>query len=119
MLKVARPSERRERLVYHLLSDPHASFIDLGPGYYESRINKHRRARDLAIQLQALSPTNTSSSAKAKPLSPTPPPDPKPTKQYPAPPGAFGLPIHPPIFGSDAAEADLVPASGAVVPSKA
>ena len=41
-------------VVYHLLSDPETSFIDLGPGYYESRINKHRRARDLAIQLQAL-----------------------------------------------------------------
>jgi transposase len=41
-------------VVYHLLSDRDASFIDLGPGYYESRINKHRRARDLAIQLQAL-----------------------------------------------------------------
>ena len=27
---------------------------DLGPGYYESRIDKHRRARDLATQLQAL-----------------------------------------------------------------
>jgi transposase len=26
----------------------------LWSGYYESRINKHRRARDLATQLQAL-----------------------------------------------------------------
>jgi transposase len=41
-------------IVYHLLSDPDATFCDLGPGYYESRINKHRRARDLATQLQAL-----------------------------------------------------------------
>ncbi len=41
-------------IVYHLLSDPDARFCDLGPGYYESRINKHRRARDLATQLQAL-----------------------------------------------------------------
>jgi transposase len=41
-------------VVYHLLSDPDATFSDLGPGYYESRINKHRRARDLATQLQAL-----------------------------------------------------------------
>ena len=41
-------------VVYHLLSSPRARFIDLGPGYYESRINKHRRARDLATQLQAL-----------------------------------------------------------------
>ena len=41
-------------VIYHLLSDPDARFYDLGPGYYESRINKHRRARDLATQLQAL-----------------------------------------------------------------
>ena len=41
-------------VIYHLLSDPDARFCDLGPGYYESRINKHRRARDLATQLQAL-----------------------------------------------------------------
>jgi transposase len=41
-------------VVYHLLSDPDARFCDLGPGYYESRISKHRRARDLATQLQAL-----------------------------------------------------------------
>jgi transposase len=41
-------------IVYHLLSDPDIKFIDLGPDYYESRINKHRRARDLASQLQTL-----------------------------------------------------------------
>jgi transposase len=41
-------------VVYHLLADADTSFCDLGPGYYESRINKHRRARDLATQLQAL-----------------------------------------------------------------
>lgn len=41
-------------IVYHLLCDPDATFCDLGPDYYESRINKHRRARDLAHQLQAL-----------------------------------------------------------------
>ena len=29
-------------VVYHLLLDPDARFCDLGPGYYESRINKHR-----------------------------------------------------------------------------
>jgi hypothetical protein len=27
-------------VIYHLLSDPDARFCDLGPGYYESRINK-------------------------------------------------------------------------------
>ena len=40
-------------VIYHLLSDPDARFCDLGPGYYESRINKHRRARDLATQLSS------------------------------------------------------------------
>ncbi|MFD5330247.1 transposase [Streptomyces sp. NPDC127092] len=41
-------------VIYHLLSDRDAKFCDLGPGYYECRINKHRRARDLATQLQTL-----------------------------------------------------------------
>jgi transposase len=41
-------------VIYHLLCDPDTTFIDPGPDYYQSRINKHRRARDLAIQLQAL-----------------------------------------------------------------
>ena len=41
-------------VVYHLLSDADLSFCELGPAHYESRINKHRRARDLATQLQAL-----------------------------------------------------------------
>ena len=40
--------------VWHLLSDPDAVFCDLGPAHYESRINKNRRARDLATQLQAI-----------------------------------------------------------------
>jgi hypothetical protein len=41
-------------VVHHLLSNPEATFCDLGPANYESRINKHRRSRDLATQLQAL-----------------------------------------------------------------
>ncbi len=41
-------------VVYYLLSNPKATFCDLGAGYYESRINRDRRARDLATQLQAL-----------------------------------------------------------------
>lgn len=32
-------------VVHHLLSNPEATSCDLGPGYYESRINKHRRPR--------------------------------------------------------------------------
>jgi len=41
-------------IVYHLLSDPDARFCDLGADHYESRIDKQRRARNLAWQLQAL-----------------------------------------------------------------
>ena len=40
-------------VVYHCYRT-RRQFCDLGPGYYESRINKHRRAHDLATQLQAL-----------------------------------------------------------------
>jgi transposase len=41
-------------IVWHLLSDPTARFHDLGPDYYESRINRDRRARNLAAALQAV-----------------------------------------------------------------
>ena len=40
-------------IVYHLLGDPDARFGDLGADHYDARINKHRRARNLAAQLQA------------------------------------------------------------------
>ena len=41
-------------IVYHLLSDPEARFTDLGAEHYEARIDKQRRARNLAAQLQAV-----------------------------------------------------------------
>jgi len=41
-------------IVWHLLSDPAAQFQDLGPDYYESKINKRRRQRDLVRQLEHL-----------------------------------------------------------------
>jgi transposase len=41
-------------IVYHLLADPAASFVDLGGDHYQSRINHDRRARSLASQLQAV-----------------------------------------------------------------
>ncbi len=41
-------------VVWHLLADQDVRFIDLGPDFYERRINKERRARDLVRQLQAL-----------------------------------------------------------------
>jgi transposase len=41
-------------IVYHLLADPAASFVDVGGDHYQSRINHDRRARSLASQLQAV-----------------------------------------------------------------
>jgi transposase len=41
-------------IVYHLLSDPEARFSDLGAEHYDTRIDKQRRARSLASQLQAV-----------------------------------------------------------------
>jgi transposase len=41
-------------IVYHLLCDPEAQFHDLGAEHYEVRIDKQRRARSLAAQLQAV-----------------------------------------------------------------
>jgi transposase len=41
-------------IIWHLLSDPEARYHDLGPGYYESAINKTRRQRDLVRQLEHL-----------------------------------------------------------------
>ena len=41
-------------VVWHVLADQDVCFIDLGPDFYERRINKERRAHDLVRQLQAL-----------------------------------------------------------------
>jgi transposase len=41
-------------IIWHLLADPAASYHDLGPGYYESRINAQRRQRTLIRQLEQL-----------------------------------------------------------------
>ncbi len=41
-------------VIWHLLSDHYAHFTDLGPGYYQHRVDKERKARDLVRQLQAL-----------------------------------------------------------------
>jgi transposase len=41
-------------IAFHLLSNPAARFHDLGSDHFESRINKHRRARNLATALQAV-----------------------------------------------------------------
>ena len=41
-------------IVWHLLADPNARFADLGPDYYDKRIDKDRRTRLLVRQLNAL-----------------------------------------------------------------
>ena len=41
-------------VVWHLLTDPNARFVDLGSDFYERRVNKERRTRDLVRQLMAL-----------------------------------------------------------------
>jgi len=41
-------------IVWHLLNDPNARFVDLGADFYERRIDKDRKTRDLVRQLHAL-----------------------------------------------------------------
>ena len=48
-------------IVWHLLSDPDARFHDLGPGFYDTRIDAERKKRNHIRQLEALatrSPSN-------------------------------------------------------------
>ena len=41
-------------VVWHLLNDPTARFVDLGADFYERRVDAERRTRDLVRQLMAL-----------------------------------------------------------------
>jgi transposase len=41
-------------IIWHLLADPEACFHDLGPGFYETRVNAERRKHNHVRQLQAL-----------------------------------------------------------------
>jgi transposase len=41
-------------ITWHLLNNPNARFVDLGADFYERRIDKDRRTRDLVRQLMAL-----------------------------------------------------------------
>ena len=41
-------------IIWHLLSDPEARYADLGPGFYDQRINAERRKRAHIHQLEAL-----------------------------------------------------------------
>jgi transposase len=46
-------------IVWHLLADPGARYHDLGPGHYQARTDKHKKARSHIRQLQALGYTVT------------------------------------------------------------
>lgn len=41
-------------IIWHLLHDPHSTYIDLGPDYYPSRLNHNRKLRNHVKQIQAL-----------------------------------------------------------------
>jgi transposase len=41
-------------ITWHLLSDPAATYTDLGPGYYDARISHNRQTRNHVRQLEAL-----------------------------------------------------------------
>jgi transposase len=46
-------------IIWHLLADPAARFTDLGPGHYQAKIDKNRKARTHIRQLEALGYTVT------------------------------------------------------------
>ena len=41
-------------IIWHLLADPEARFRDLGPGYYDTHIDRQRKIRNHIRQLEAL-----------------------------------------------------------------
>ena len=41
-------------IIWHLLSDPTAHYADLGPGFFDQRINPEHRKRAHIHQLEAL-----------------------------------------------------------------
>jgi transposase len=41
-------------IAWHILADPAARFVDLGPDHYTTHINKHRKTHSLIRQLEAL-----------------------------------------------------------------
>jgi transposase len=46
-------------IIWHLLANPTARYRDLGPDYYDTRINTHRKVNSLIRQLEALGHTVT------------------------------------------------------------
>ena len=89
-------------VIYHLLSDPDARFINLGPGDQNSA-STNTAAPATSPPNSKRSPDSTSPSGTVKRSSPTKRPDTKALRQAqdnPASPDAFGLPTHHPIFES-------------------
>ena len=41
-------------IIFYLLADPEARFCDLGPGYYDTHIDKQRKIRNHIRQLEVL-----------------------------------------------------------------
>ena len=41
-------------IIWHLLAHPAARFTDLGPGYYQARLNTDRKLKNHIRQIQAL-----------------------------------------------------------------
>jgi transposase len=54
-------------IIWYLLADPEARYTDLGPGYYQSRVNVHRRERDLVRQLERLTGKKVSLQPRPEP----------------------------------------------------
>jgi hypothetical protein len=52
-------------IIWHLLADPTARYHDLGPDYYDKRVNTARKANSLVRQLEALGHTVTLAPATA------------------------------------------------------
>src|SRR4029077_4930389 len=52
-------------IIWHLLANPSAHYRDLGPDFYQTRIDKERRKNHLVQQLQALGLQVTLSPAAA------------------------------------------------------
>ena len=82
-------------IVWHLLADPTARYHDLGAGYYASRIDKDKKARNHIRQLQALGFAVTLTQQQPDP-SLQPHPYPKPAS-----PAAAAYPVRAEIFRSD------------------
>ena len=57
-------------IIFHLLADPAARFRDLGPGYYDNRINRDRKIRNHVRQLAGPRPHRHHRGSRLTPLAP-------------------------------------------------